>query len=77
MVFTQEMQLLTYYPKMKKWSAIPVRSPNKQGYRAALTWENAVYLIGEFHTFDIETGVLIFIINSFLGGIALLIAVNI
>lgn len=45
MVFTQEMQLLTYYPKMKKWSAIPVRSPNKQGYRAALTWENAVYLI--------------------------------
>lgn len=55
MVFTQEMQLLTYYPKMKKWSAIPVRSPNKQGYRAALTWENAVYLIGEFHMFDIET----------------------
>ncbi|XP_071537292.1 kelch-like protein 24 isoform X1 [Panulirus ornatus] len=45
MVFTQEMQLLTYYPTMKKWSAIPVRSPSIQGYRAALTWENSVYLI--------------------------------
>ncbi|KAK8723006.1 hypothetical protein OTU49_011993, partial [Cherax quadricarinatus] len=45
MVFTQEMQLLTYYPSMKKWSAIPVISPSKQGYRAALTWSNSVYLI--------------------------------
>lgn len=46
MVFTPEMQLLTYYPTMRKWSAIPVRSPSKQGYRAALTWEDCVYLIG-------------------------------
>ncbi|XP_042211801.1 kelch-like protein 24 [Homarus americanus] len=50
MVFTREMQLLTYYPSMKKWSAIPLRSPNKQGYKAALTWKNHIYLIDEFST---------------------------
>ncbi|XP_045597657.1 kelch-like protein 38 isoform X2 [Procambarus clarkii] len=50
MVFTQEMQLLTYYPSKKKWSAIPVRSPSKQGYRAALTWKNCVYLVDNCST---------------------------
>ncbi|XP_068220265.1 kelch-like protein 30 [Palaemon carinicauda] len=50
MVFTHEMQLLTYYPSTKKWSAIPLMSPTKHGYRAALAWKNHIYLIDNCST---------------------------
>ncbi|XP_066938881.1 kelch-like protein 30 [Macrobrachium rosenbergii] len=50
LVFTHEMQLLTYYPSTRKWSAIPLRSPTKHGYRAALAWKNHIYLIDHCST---------------------------
>ncbi|XP_064111431.1 kelch-like protein 30 [Macrobrachium nipponense] len=50
MVFTHEMQLLTYYPSTRKWSAIPLRSPTRHGYRAALAWKNHIYLIDHCST---------------------------
>ncbi|KAK4293582.1 hypothetical protein Pmani_033737 [Petrolisthes manimaculis] len=50
MVFTPEMQLLTYYPSTRKWSAIPLTTPNKAGYRAALPWMNSIFLIDKCST---------------------------
>lgn len=45
LLFTQENQLLTFCPKLKRWSAMPLKAPNTLGYRAALTWKHYIYLI--------------------------------
>ncbi|CAL4176766.1 unnamed protein product, partial [Meganyctiphanes norvegica] len=50
LLFTQDLQLFTYFPERDRWSSSSLASPHKQGYRAALSWENSIYLIDNCST---------------------------
>lgn len=50
LLFTQDLQLFTYFPERDRWSSSSLISPHKQGYRAALPWENSIYLIDNCST---------------------------